>query len=98
MLLLYDDSQLQQMVLEERAEEKRRLAAIREVARHPLRLRRLRLRHDRERKGKQVLISWIRTDIEVGGTHIHATLQAHPGWGNRLTFLRIGQITIQITI
>ena len=61
------------MILEEREEEKRRAVAIRKVAGHPLRTRRLRLRHDRERKGKQALVNWIRRDIEVGGTVLFKT-------------------------
>ncbi|CAM9244020.1 unnamed protein product, partial [Hapterophycus canaliculatus] len=58
-------SQLQHMVMMENAEEDRRAAALRFAAGHPLRIRRLRLRHEKEREEKRALISWIRRDIEL---------------------------------
>lgn len=51
--------------MDESAEERRRVAALRAAAGHPLRCRRLQLRHDQEREEKRTLISWIRRDIEV---------------------------------
>ncbi|CAM9370175.1 unnamed protein product, partial [Scytosiphon promiscuus] len=58
-------SQLQHMIMAENAEEDRRAVALRFAAGHPLRIKRLQLRHEKERAEKRALIRWIRRDIEL---------------------------------
>lgn len=51
--------------MDESVEEDRRAAALCRAAGHPLRSKRLQLRHEKEREEKRTLINWIRKDIEV---------------------------------
>lgn len=58
-------SQVQQMIMDESVEEDHRAEALARAAGHPLRSKRLQLRHEQEREEKRILINWIRKDIEV---------------------------------